>query len=182
MRLNVDRAIIRKIAVALRDARAREIGGLLFGEHIEGDLFRVVDVSIQTKGGTNVHFVRDPAHHAAALEAFFKKTGKDYARFNYLGEWHSHPKFEVIPSSDDVRTMRSIVSDPAVGANFAVLIIIRLHRPRHIELSATYFGKAGEMSAVGVTVDGDEEKPWLQRVIKAIVTAFAAKPAGRRVI
>src|SRR5690606_4454220 len=31
---------------------------------------------------------------------FFKRTAKDYSRFNYLGERHSHPSFCVRPSLD----------------------------------------------------------------------------------
>jgi hypothetical protein len=50
-----------------------------------------VDISFQKRGGTFAHFVRDPTHHKAFLTDFFASTGKDYKRFNYLGEWHSHP-------------------------------------------------------------------------------------------
>jgi len=182
MRLVANRNVIQKIAKALRPALSKEIGGLLFGEHVEGDLFRLVDVSIQTSGGTRAHFVRDPAQHAAALEAFFKKTGYDYARFNYLGEWHSHPKFEVLPSSDDVATMRGIVSDPSVGANFAILMIIRLNRPKHIELSATSFDAGGAMSPVAVAIDGEEELSWMGQIVKALAEAFTSKPKGKRFI
>ena len=67
----------------LKAARSRETGGLLFGEHVAGDLFRIVAFSTQEPGSSS-HFVRDPKHHAAALDQFFKTTGEDYERYNYL--------------------------------------------------------------------------------------------------
>jgi hypothetical protein len=59
------------------------------------------------------------------LEAFFRSTNHDYKRFNYLGEWHSHHSFELIPSREDHLTMMQIANDPAVGANFVVLLIVK---------------------------------------------------------
>jgi hypothetical protein len=50
----------------------------------------------------------------------------DYRRFNYVGEWHSHPSFEPEPSSRDDTSMREIVQDPKVGANFVALLIVKL--------------------------------------------------------
>jgi hypothetical protein len=52
--------------------------------------------------------VRSPEHHAIALEAFFRKTEADYQRFNYLGEWPSHPNFPVQPSAEDVASMQGL--------------------------------------------------------------------------
>jgi integrative and conjugative element protein (TIGR02256 family) len=92
------------------------------GEHIGDELFRVVEISVQRSGGTAACFIRHPNEHKAQLERFFAQTGNDYARFNYLGEWHSHPSFEPAPSETDVCTMQSIVEDPEVGVNFLVLL------------------------------------------------------------
>ena len=93
---------------------------------------------LQHSGGTRSHFVRDVKHNKAFLEDFFARTGKDYQRFNYLGEWHSHPLFAPTPSAEDLRTMWDIVRDPQVGANFVILLIVRLERS-NLEMSATLF-------------------------------------------
>jgi hypothetical protein len=83
--------------------------------------------------------------HAAVLssvipvEQFFERTGRDYERFNYLGEWHSHPSFTTRPSRSDVRSMYRIVSEPSVGANFAALVIVRLAARAELEMSACVF-------------------------------------------
>lgn len=57
---------------------------------------------------------------------FFRETGQDYVRFNYIGEWHSHPLFEPYSSRTDDLSMLQIVQDGAVGANFVVLLITKL--------------------------------------------------------
>lgn len=125
------------------------------GEHLEGETFRLVDFSVQHSGGTDSHFTRDPLQHQAQLDAFYAKTGSDFARFNYLGEWHSHPSFEPRPSPDDVRTMQSIVQDPKVGVNFLILVIARL-RWRHLELGAVAFVRNGLPIDVSLQTDAKE--------------------------
>lgn len=145
---------IKRLRRKLR-GRIREIGGIMVGEHVGHDKFRVVDISFQKRGGTFAHFVRDPAHHKAFLADFFVRTDNDYKRFNYLGEWHSHPAFEPLPSGPDFRTMFELVEDPEVGVNFAVLIIARLRGWSTVELSATLFRPGYTPEAVRVEVEHD---------------------------
>lgn len=55
----------------------------------------------------------DPEHHAAALKAWKESGGTD----TYVGEWHTHPVDDPVPSDLDVRTWRAImrcVSDPLI--------------------------------------------------------------------
>jgi integrative and conjugative element protein (TIGR02256 family) len=123
----------------MRRARRREIGGLLLGEHIGDETFRLIDVTVQRSGGSSAHFVRDPAQNQSQLDSFFAQTGADFTRYNYLGEWHSHPSFEPLPSSTDIATMQTIVENAEVGANFAVLIIARIGLIGGVQLSASLF-------------------------------------------
>jgi proteasome lid subunit RPN8/RPN11 len=139
MHLLLTTTVLKRLRRELRRAGSREIGGLIMGEHTGDDMFRVVEISVQRSGGSAAHFVRDPVEHRAALQAFFAQTGGDYTRFNYLGEWHSHPTFEPVPSPIDVATMQALVEDPAVGVNFLVLCVVRLGASRTIEASATVF-------------------------------------------
>jgi [CysO sulfur-carrier protein]-S-L-cysteine hydrolase len=59
----------------LRRARRREIGGILMGEQLAPDHFRVVEFSVDEMTGTAAHFVRSPEQHAAKLDEFFRRTG-----------------------------------------------------------------------------------------------------------
>jgi [CysO sulfur-carrier protein]-S-L-cysteine hydrolase len=125
MQILLNLEIVSGFLTELRSAGSREIGGLLFGEHIGGDAFRVVEFTVQKRGGNHGSFVRNPDEHNEQLQRFFEKTGENHTRFNYLGEWHSHPSFPPVPSVQDVETMHGIVNNPEVGANFLVLLILR---------------------------------------------------------
>ena len=132
----------QRLADALRRAGAREIGGILMGEYLEPDRFRVADLTVQGRGGTVTAFVRVLGAALTALSRFFRNTRRQYEQFNYLGEWHSHPSFEAVPSAPDIRSMRAIACDPKVGANFLVLLIVRLAGER-LEASLTVFWPDG---------------------------------------
>ena len=96
-------------------------------------------MTIQTRGGTLLSFVRLVSSAVTALKKFFEKTNHDYTRFNYLGEWHSHPSFDSIPSRNDIFSMFEIINDREVNANFVVLIIVKLNKYCSLEGSATAF-------------------------------------------
>ena len=150
-------AMERRLVESLVRVGNREIGGILMGEDLGGGNFRVKELAIQMRGGTVAAFVRSLRNVIGPLSRFFRDTRHDYARFNYLGEWHSHPSFSVRPSARDVETMRAIVGDPAVGANFAVLLIVRLSEAQGLEASLTVFMPDGNYSAE--TLDHERNFP-----------------------
>ena len=138
-----------KLRGALRAAGSREIGGVLMGEQIAPGHFRVVDLSIDSQTGGRAHFVRSAEAHAETLSAFFHKTDHQYDRFNYLGEWHSHPRFAVTPSTQDVTSMIDLVEGER-GIEFAVLLIVRLGWWRSISCSCTLFCRSANPSPVDI--------------------------------
>ena len=135
--------IQERIHGALLGAGRYGVGGILMGKHVGLNRFRIVDISIQKKIGTFANFVRGVSEAILALKRFFKKTRGEYRRFNYLGEWHSHPSFSTKPSVKDLDTMYELVEDSKVGANFAVLLIVRLAENSEIESSASVFWPDG---------------------------------------
>jgi integrative and conjugative element protein (TIGR02256 family) len=168
MKLILPVPLLKRLKTELRRAGTREIGGVLVGEHIGQDVFRIADLSVQRSGGSAAHFVRDPRLNRAFLDEFFARTGMDYKRFNYLGEWHSHPSFSPIPSGPDIATMMEIVQDREVGANFVVLLIASLRWPWSLlEVSATAFQP--HTPPVGVTIELEsapkEAENWLLRTV-----------------
>jgi [CysO sulfur-carrier protein]-S-L-cysteine hydrolase len=130
---------IERLAPELAKAGHREIGGVLVGEHLAEATFRVADFSVQRSGGSVSCFVRQPAKHRRFLKRFFERTGHDFERFNYLGEWHSHPCFEAVPSSTDVSQMQAIVEDETNAAHFALLLIVRMGSSHNVELNVLAF-------------------------------------------
>jgi integrative and conjugative element protein (TIGR02256 family) len=143
MQLLLPSRLIQRLQTELKRARDREIGGLLMGEHVRDEVFRIVDITVQRSGGDRACFIRHPKDHQEALKKFFARTGNDFTRFNYLGEWHSHPSFVPVPSTTDVATMQSIVADPSVGVNFLILLIAKRNTSGNFEGSAALFTTDG---------------------------------------
>lgn len=123
--------IAARVRLELIRAGSDEIGGVLMGEHLDHNTYRVSDLTIQGRG-TFAAFLRRLADAVTTLRQFFQRTAHNYARFNYLGEWHTHPSFVPDPSAQDDSSMRQIVMDPEVGANFVVLLILKLNGDREL--------------------------------------------------
>jgi [CysO sulfur-carrier protein]-S-L-cysteine hydrolase len=137
--IEIPERIERRFENELRRGGMFEIGGILMGECLEPGRFRVVDFTVDHGGGTVMTFVRSLRGVLQALNRFFNQTAHDYCRFNYLGEWHSHPSFAPRPSRKDIESAQSIVDDPEVGANFVTLLIVKIGENGAIEGGATIF-------------------------------------------
>jgi integrative and conjugative element protein (TIGR02256 family) len=153
MRVELPSSVTDTLRRALRRAGGSEIGGVLMGEQLEPGSFRIVDVSIDEQTGSQAHFVRSVEAHTAALDAFFARTGNNYERFNYLGEWHSHPSFPATPSITDSDSMLALVHAER-GIDFAVLLIVRLKWWWALTYSCTLFRRGMGASPVQVVETG----------------------------
>jgi hypothetical protein len=139
MQLLIPPEISQQLVEAMRQAGKREIGGILMGEHIGPDTFRVKEITIQRKGGTFAAFTRMVQGILSPLLAFFDTTKHDYTRFNYLGEWHSHHSFALVPSRPDHITMNNLVMDPQLGARFILLLLVKTGHHGQLEGSITVY-------------------------------------------
>lgn len=154
MRVEFPKAVRARMRKALSRAGRREIGGVLMAEQIEAGRFRIVDFSVDAEVGGAAHFVRSVEHHHLALREFYESTGSDFSRFNYLGEWHSHPNHPPFPSAKDVMSMGSLV-DGERDIPFALLLIVRATWWRQMVMSATLFqqGRSPERAEI-VALEG----------------------------
>lgn len=150
------REIQERLEAALEAAGSREIGGVLMGECLAPDRFRVANLTIQQRCGGFASFIRRLGEALVALARFFHQTGEEYTRFNYLGEWHSHPSFPTMPSEKDVSSMLEIAGDPEVGANFVALLIMRLRAGR-IAGSGSVFWADGAYEEAKLSMEGAGE-------------------------
>jgi len=150
----------------LSRAGSNEVGGVLATEHVGGEIFRIVDLSVQRKSGSLAAFSRDAKYHKRFMRRFFDLTGHQYERFNYLGEWHSHPSFPALPSSTDLCTMYELLSAPDQPANFLVLVIVKRNFSGKLEGSAHAFVRGRPPLRVPLLVPGYGE----------VVTAVGASP------
>jgi hypothetical protein len=119
-------ALEQRLRRELKSAGACEIGGIVVAEHTGHSEFLVHDMTFH-KAGTFARFIRRIEDALGSLKAFFQRTKHEYTRFNYIGEWHSHPSFAPEPSARDDETMVEIATDRNVGANFVVLLIVKLN-------------------------------------------------------
>lgn len=127
--------LCRELALAGR----REIGGIVMGEQLAPGHFKVTEMTYQRHGGRFAQFVRSARLALVALQQFFARTQHSYLRFNYLGEWHSHPSFEPRPSDTDHAAMVDVACHQNTGANFVLLLIVRLDNANALSGSITVY-------------------------------------------
>lgn len=172
MKLRIPKTTIEHWASDLKAAGQREIGGVLFGEQIAVGDFRLVEATRQHfLGGTAMTFNRRGGTARKEILRLHEKTGGNPERFNYLGEWHSHPNAPSVPSLQDEITMYELLADQAGAVNFLVLIIVRLEAEARVCIGAqTYVGSGHKLnceieiegaehdSMDAASVEGEEEK------------------------
>lgn len=129
---------------ALSKAGNLECGGIMLGEHVGPNAFQLRDVTVQGTGSIS-RFIRKVEAAARGLKAFLIKHNNEFERFNYLGEWHSHPLYAAEPSVVDHTSMRDIIMDPKVGANFVALLIVKLNQHRQLTGSIHVYLPSGEI-------------------------------------
>lgn len=156
MKLRIAQKTIEGWAAALGRARHREIGGILFGEHVGEADFRIVEATTQARGGNDVAFRRKAGKARRDLKALARRHGNDPERFNYLGEWHSHPNAPAAPSRVDELTMKELLADPDTNVNFLVLLINRLTDRGALEMSAVAYLASGQKIPCEIVVDHRE--------------------------
>ena len=142
MRIRLPAELLRPLEAALQRAGTREIGGQLFGEQLAPSDFRITTLTYQARPGTFSRFLVDLVQAARDAAQFFDRTQHHYRRFNYIGEWHSHPSFAVRPSGVDRDAMRQLVGDKAFVGSFAILMIVRLD-PDRLHCGAWLFDPQG---------------------------------------
>lgn len=151
MKLEISKSEVARMRKELRDAGSREIGGVLMAEQLDVNHFRIDSFSVDSRSGGFSHFIRSVDHHDRYLEDFFRNTGKDFSRFNYLGEWHSHPSFSVHPSAQDIASMEDLVASED-NVSFAILIVVKLKFFYFLQNSATVFIKNGSSYSVRLEI------------------------------
>jgi proteasome lid subunit RPN8/RPN11 len=152
MRLRLPAKLLSPLQAALTKAGSREVGGQLFGEQLAVSDFLISEIAIQARPGTVTRFFVDLVQAGVDAMAFHQRTGHQYRRFNYLGEWHSHPSFPVEPSGVDTAAMRDLTTDPDFAGTFAILMIARLD-PGELRLGAWVYDLNGTRGAVILEIE-----------------------------
>ncbi|MEW8288094.1 MAG: Mov34/MPN/PAD-1 family protein [Candidatus Thiodiazotropha endolucinida] len=145
MKLRIGKSLIKRWKVDLVEAGNYEIGGILFGEQVDDSEFILLDITTQKNSRFCDSFVRDADEARRSICKFNEKYNHSYSKYNYLGEWHSHPNFTVLPSTKDKATMRMLLQHPDNKANFLLLIIIRINKLHSLEIGAKAYLSSGHV-------------------------------------
>ncbi|MEC1743308.1 ribosomal-processing cysteine protease Prp [Schinkia azotoformans] len=104
-----------------------ESGGILLGK-VYKDLI-VVDTisepSIEDQSG-RYFFKRDVQKAQKIIKVAWEKSRGERI---YLGEWHTHPEDNPIPSSDDSKLINNMLKDSHMEIDFLVMVIIGIVSP-----------------------------------------------------
>jgi hypothetical protein len=83
--------------------------------------------------------------------------GHQPERFNYLGEWHSHPSYLAIPSEADIQQMQDLVEDEDQASTFLVLMVVKLSEDSR--LRGSVYGFRPQLAPVRGSLRGTERVP-----------------------
>jgi proteasome lid subunit RPN8/RPN11 len=178
-----DSRCAERLRKELRKAGSSEIGGVLAAESQADGRFVVVDLSVQ-RDGSFASFVRAPGPHRRFMRRFFERTGHRYERFNYLGEWHSHPSFAAVPSPTDFRQMQRLIEERGQTSPFLALVVVKLSRAGELEASGHAFRRGHPPLAVPVSAEQESASlapaPSLRQALKnALLWRRESAPATR---
>jgi hypothetical protein len=152
MQLIIPADLAERLHLELKGAGRREMGGILMGQNVGPDVFKLIEMTFQRSGGRHACFSRSSALHDRALKKFFDRTGHQYTDFNYIGEWHSHPSFALRPSDIDHATMMTLVRRD-MEVNFALLLLVKLGTDEQLEYETYVYSGARPPGRIEVAVE-----------------------------
>lgn len=157
MIIRIERPTIDDWVKHLKRAGPREIGGVLFGEQLDEGCFRIVEATRQRFWpATHDRFCRKGTQARKDILSLHRRYCGQAQRFNYLGEWHSHPSAPVVPSLCDEMTMASLLAEQAGAVNFLVLVVVRFSYTGVLEIGAHAYLASGHILVCEVETDRRE--------------------------
>ena len=154
MKIRLPKNLAKRWHKALTDAGSKEIGGVIFAEQLIPGDFRIVDFTLQKIwGGTPTSFRRNGSDARRQVLELHEAFGNEPNRFNYFGEWHSHPNAPPIPSLQDELTMRQLLAEQGDAVNFLVLIIAKLIQQNQLGLEPVAYLSSGQKIACEINVE-----------------------------
>jgi [CysO sulfur-carrier protein]-S-L-cysteine hydrolase len=142
-----------RAGLGLPHASLLEAGGVMMGEDLGQNTFRVTDVSLTI--GEPDRYDLDPAEHQPFVEAFRAKFPDD-RRFGMIGSWHSHPSGEPEPSAGDLQTLKDTVTHPSTDLAFKVLLIVCLDATEQLRTGGVVLTRKSKvLSRIEVSIEPD---------------------------
>lgn len=154
MRIIVKKEIANKIKNAVKKAGVNEIKGACFAEKLDDDVFEIEDAYISPKIGSYAFSNLIISFKYKMFEnKYFKKHNYEYEKHNYIGDWHSHPSFELIPSSFDKREVLDELSKS--NAHFLIQLIVKICC-EELQMKCYYYNANIIAAQCEITIKNDE--------------------------
>lgn len=125
MKIIIPKKITTKIYNQVVKHSPNETKGALFAEKLDNTTFKIDDVYFESKVG-NIAFVEliNNNKYKKYQKNYHKQNNYDYTNHNYIGDWHSHPMFELFPSNFD---QQEVIRDlEKSNAKFLIQIIVKV--------------------------------------------------------
>lgn len=139
MKIIIPKLIAAKIYNQVIKYSPNETKGALFAKKISNELFEIDDIYIEKNVGSFAFVTLiNNKKYQKFQKTYHEKNNNDYVRHNYIGDWHSHPSFELNPSSFDIKEVKEDLK--ASNAKFLIQIIVKAENENLIG-NAFYFNR-----------------------------------------
>ncbi len=127
-----------------------ETKGALFAEDLGNDTFKIDEVYLEPKPGTTT-FVKLYINHEYVTfqKNYHKLRNNNFSKYNYIGDWHSHPLFECYPSSYDVSEVEKDMKQS--NAIFLVQLILKVFNGKLVG-NAFYYSHEKSAKRIKLTI------------------------------
>lgn len=125
MKIIVQKEIVNKFYKILKKANHNEIKGACFAKFIESGIYEIEEIYISPRIGSKFFSNLIINNKYKKFEKqYYNKHSFDYKVHNYIGDWHSHPLFDCIPSNYDINELEEELQKS--NANFLIQLIIKI--------------------------------------------------------
>lgn len=125
MKIIVPKEISNKLIEVIVQHNPYEIKGSFYAEQIKENFFIIDDVYVSEISGNRFFSnLIVNARYKKFERDYYSKKNFIYTKYNYIGDWHSHPSYECIPSDYDRKEIRKEFRNS--NANFLVQFIFKV--------------------------------------------------------
>jgi integrative and conjugative element protein (TIGR02256 family) len=124
LRISIEQSLVDRLMLYGRNHYPKEFGGVLVGYYSEDKRdVNIIDSILPIDfTSSKTTFERGVEGLTEALEKYYNHNPS----LVYIGEWHTHPNVDPVPSCTDYNAMREIVAASSVCIDNPVMIIIGL--------------------------------------------------------
>jgi integrative and conjugative element protein (TIGR02256 family) len=120
--ITIEETLLHKLTAIGKKHYPNEFGGFLIGNYSDNSrCLNITDTILPSKyKASKSRFQRNSSGIEKELRAYYNENPKKY----YIGEWHTHPDGQPIPSKTDIMAIETILQQKEASIQKPVLLII----------------------------------------------------------